>query len=209
MTKIVTVGTGDCFINISKQEGFFWETVWGHPENSNLRQQRKHYNIIKAGDEIYIPDLTTKTVSRETEKEHLFRIKGKPTYFTLTLLSLGQPRANENYILTVDGESRRGCTDENGTLRERIPAKARYGLLLLGEDQEEITINFGYIDPIDEVSGVQRRLQNLGFYEGEIDGELNEDTVAGIAEFQRSVEISGEGELTDETRQRLVEANGD
>ena len=40
-----------------------------------------------------------------------------------------------------------------------------FSSLLIAINQEEITINFGYMDPIDEISGVQRRLQNLGFYE--------------------------------------------
>ncbi|MCY7375531.1 MAG: peptidoglycan-binding protein [Pyrinomonadaceae bacterium] len=101
-----------------------------------------------------------------------------------------------------------GQTDETGTLTAMIPPKARYGLLLLGEKREEITINFGYVDPIEEVSGVQTRLQNLGFYEGEIKDELSPETVAAIAEFQRSVELSGEGDLNEETRQKLVEAHG-
>lgn len=208
MPKIVTVSDGDCFVNISKQEGFYWETIWNHPENAKLRSKRKHLNIIKADDEIYIPDLTIKEVSRETDKRHRFQVKGYPVRFTLTLMNLGEPRANENYTLIVDGDSRNGRTDDSGTLRERIPPQARTGLLLLGEKQEEFTINFGYVDPIDEISGVQRRLQNLGFYEGEIDDQLNEETISAIADFQRSVELSGEGELNDETRQKLVEVHG-
>lgn len=208
MPKIFTVREGDCFINICKREGFFWETVWNHAENQKLREHRKHLNILKKGDRIYIPDLEIKEYSGETEQCHEFRLVGATVEFTLTLLNLGQPRADEDYILKVNGNSRTGRTDENGTLTERIPARARYGLLLLGEKQEEITINFGYVDPIDEISGVQRRLQNLGLYEGEIDDELNMETVAAIAEFRRSVELSGEGELTEETRQKLVEVHG-
>lgn len=209
MPKIITVSEGDCFINICKQEGFFWETVWNHPENQKLNEQRKNLNILKQQDRIYVPDRELKIVSKATEQQHVFLLKGTPVMFTLTLQNLGEPRANEDYILSIDGySSRRGHTDENGTLTEPIPPKARYGLLLLGEKQEEFTINFGYIDPIDEICGVQRRLQNLGFYEGEIDDELNMETVAAIAEFQRSVEISSESELTDETRQKLVEVHG-
>lgn len=208
MPKIITAREGDCFINICSQEGFFWETVWNHPENHALREKRKKQNIIKKGDRIYIPDWELKEYPAETEQCHTFSVKVARVNFTLTLMNLGEPRANENYTLIVNGHSRSGGTDEKGTFTEQIPPKARYGRLLLGEKQEEITINFGYIDPIDEISGVQRRLQNLGYYEGEIDDELNFETIAAIAEFQRSVEISGEGELTDETRQKLVEARG-
>jgi N-acetylmuramoyl-L-alanine amidase len=208
MPKIITASKGDCFINICKNEGFFWETVWNHPENQQLSQQRKHLNIVKKGDRIYIPDRELKQYPAETEKCHTFRVLGTPVKFTLTLHNLGVPRANEDYILKVDGEFREGCTDEDGKLSELIPPHARHGLLLLGEKQEEITINFGYVDPIDEISGVQTRLQNLGFYHGEIDDDLNPETAASIAEFQRSVNLSGEGELNDETRQKLIEVHG-
>jgi N-acetylmuramoyl-L-alanine amidase len=79
---------------------------------------------------------------------------------------------------------------------------------LLGEKQEQFAIDFGWIDPIEEVSGVKSRLYNLGFYEGEIDDELTPETTTAIAEFQRAVYLPGEGELTDETKQALVAAHG-
>lgn len=208
MAKIIIAKEGDCFINICTQEGFYWETVWNHSENRQLRELRKKHNILKKGDRIYIPDWEIKEYQAETEKRHTFCVKVRRVNFTLTLMNLGQPRANEDYTLIVNGNSRTGTTDENGTFTESIPPKARYGRLLLGEMQEEITLNFGYIDPIEEISGVQKRLQNLGFFEGRIDDRLNPETTAAIAEFQRTVELSGEGELTDETRQKLVEVHG-
>jgi N-acetylmuramoyl-L-alanine amidase len=207
MPKTIIVETGDCLINLSRREGFFWETIWNHPQNAALRERRKHYNIIKKGDAVFIPDRTIKEVARPTDKLHQFVRKGVPARFTLTLLDRGQPRANERYILTVNGRSRDGCTDGNGRLSEPIPPDARDGLLLLGEKREEITLNFGYIDPIEEISGVKSRLRNLGFYDGEIDDELTPETTAAIAEFQRSADLSGEGKLTDETRQALVGAH--
>ena len=207
MSKTITVKQGDCFINLSRQEGFFWDTIWNHPENRALRQLRKNLNIIKEGDEVFIPDRETKEVPRPTEHRHFFVRKGLAVRFTLTLLDLGEPRANEPYILQVNGTVRRGVTDSRGTLSEAIPPDASEGLLLLGEKEEEIVLNFGYVDPIGEISGIKSRLRNVGFYDGEVNDELDPDTVAAIAEFQRSVNLSGEGELNDETRDALVAAH--
>ena len=123
-------------------------------------------------------------------------------------MDLGLPRANEPYTLIVNGRSKQGQTDGNGTLTAKIPPDARDGLLLLGDNQEEITIQFGYVDPIEEISGVKGRLRNLGFYHGAIDDELTPDTTVAVAEFQHSVNLSADGELNDETRQALVEAHG-
>src|SRR5438128_318852 len=112
MPKIILANRGDCFINVCKKEGFFWETIWKHPENQPLREKRKELNILKKGDRIYMPDRELKQVSKATEQEHVFLLKGTPVNFTLTLKNLGQPRANEDYILSIDGSSsRRGRTD--------------------------------------------------------------------------------------------------
>lgn len=210
MAKTIIMKDGDCLINISKLEGFFWDTVWNHPENQKLRQKRKHLNILKKGDKVYIPNIELKEDPAETEKLHHYVLKGCPARFTIILLDMGKPIANEKYILRVDrGTTMEGQTDSKGKFSEPIPPDARKGLLLLGENRREITINFGYVDPIDEVSGVQTRLQNLGFYDGEIDDILGPVTTGAIAEFQRSVNLSGEGKFNDQTRQALVKAHGD
>jgi N-acetylmuramoyl-L-alanine amidase len=208
MPETIVVEPGDCFINLSKQKGFDWDTIWNHSQNAELQERRKHLNIIKPGDRVFIPDLTIKEVDRPTDKLHRFVRKGLLASFTITLLDLGLPRANERYTLTVNGRSKEGHTDGNGTLTEKIPPDARDGLLLLGENQEEITIYFGYVDPIEEISGVKGRLRNLGFYYGKIDDELTPETTVALAEFQHSVNLSAEGELNDETRAALVEAHG-
>ena len=208
MPKTVMVEKGDCLINLSQVEGFFWETIWKHPRNSALRKRRKHLNIIKKGDKVFVPDRELKELPRPTEQLHKFVRKGVSARFTLTLLDMGVPRANEHYVLIVDGKSREGYTDGNGVLSEPIRPDAREGLLLLGENQEEFTLNFGHVDPIEEISGVKSRLRNIGFYDGEVDDQLDIDTMGAIAEFQRSVNLSGEGSLTDETRMALVEVHG-
>jgi putative peptidoglycan binding protein len=208
MPKTISVETGDCLLNLSKEEGFSWETLWNHPQNTTLRKRRKQYNIIKAGDEFFFPDREIKEVERPTDQLHRFVRKGVAARFTLTLLELGVPRANEPYTLIVDGSSRDGVTDGKGTLSEPIPPDAREGLLLVGEKREEIEINFGYVDPIEEISGVKSRLRNLGLYDGEIDDEITPETTTAIAEFQRSVPLPGEGELDDATRKALVTAHG-
>jgi N-acetylmuramoyl-L-alanine amidase len=208
MPVTITVEYGDCLINLSYQKGFFWETIWNHPQNASLRQVRKHHNIIKEGDEVFFPDLEAKQLQRPTDQLHRFVRKGATAQFSLTLMEMGQPRANERYVLVVNGRSREGTTDANGKLTEPIPPDARDGFLLLGEKQEKFAIDFGWIDPIEAVSGVKSRLYNLGLYEGEIDDELTPETSTAIAEFQRSAHLPGEGELTDETKKALVAAHG-
>lgn len=202
------VQQGDCLVSISFREGFFWETLWNHPENADLKKQRKAHNMLMPGDHVFIPDLRQKAEAGEVKNRHRFQRKGVPARFTLTLCELGKPRANENYVLEVDGIRREGKTDSNGKLSEPIPPGAKTGQLFLGESREEILVNFGQVDPIEEVSGVQERLRNLGYFVGQVTGELCPETLSAIAEFQHALGISGQGELTDETLQALIDSSG-
>ena len=209
MAKTIKVKRGDCLVNICYRENLPWEAVWNHPQNSSLKDKRKNPNILKEGDLLYIPDREYKEESRPTEDQHVFVVESATVKFTLTLLDLGKPLAKQDWILKVNGdEIANGTTDDNGTLEAQIPANARKGYLFVGEKKEKYKVRFGYVDPIDEMTGVQSRLKNLGFYHGSVDDIKGPLTTAAIAEFQRMVEISGEGKLTDETKQKLVEFHG-
>ena len=81
-------------------------------------------------------ELELKKVSKPAEQQHVFLFKGMSVNFSLTVKNSGQPRANENYLLSIDADSfRRGHTDKNETLKTAILPKARCVLLLLNEDK--------------------------------------------------------------------------
>jgi N-acetylmuramoyl-L-alanine amidase len=202
------VKPGECLNSIGYEHGFFPDTLWKLPENSELKIARKDPNVLIAGDRVHIPELRPREESCATEKLHRFKRKGVPAKFTITLNDLGKPRANEDYVLDVDGKLISGKTDGKGTLSAAILPNAKVGRLRVGKDQEEIVINFGHIDPITTLSGVQGRLQNMGLYHGPVDGKMNAETKSAIAEFQRQQNITGEGKLDEKTRQAILEANG-
>ena len=209
MGKTYTVRQGDCLVNISHRERLDWQIVWDHPKNRELREKRKSPNILKPGDKLFIPEIELKEYSEPTEQRHRYKVKLAKVKFTLTLKNLGKPRANEKYVLKVDGQTdREGQTDKNGTFTEKIPAHTMAGTLILGENQDRYTLHFGGIDPIDEISGVKSRLFNLGFYYGAINDETDDDLNRAVAEFQRTAKLAGEGKLTDETRKKLAEVHG-
>jgi Putative peptidoglycan binding domain len=208
MSKVIIAQKGDCLINLSRQEGLSWEAVWNHPENAALRRRRKYLNIIKEGDAVFLPDLAVAEYLRQTDQLHKFVVEGRKVRFTLKLLDQGTPRAGEDYVLSVRNRSLKGRTDENGSLSEWIPSDASTGTLIVGANHDEFAINFGYIDPIEEISGVKSRLRNLGFYEGEINDEQDGELTEAIATFQHSVDLPGNGAITAETRNLLVKTHG-
>jgi peptidoglycan hydrolase-like protein with peptidoglycan-binding domain len=66
----------------------------------------------------------------------------------------------------------------------------------------------GGLDPVDTISGVQERLKSLGFYTGEASGQMDDMTKAGIAAFQASKNLSGDGAVDQPTKDALKAAFG-
>ncbi|MFZ2148954.1 MAG: peptidoglycan-binding domain-containing protein [Sedimentisphaerales bacterium] len=203
-----TVKQGECIESIAFDNGFFWETVWKDSQNAELKQKRKDPNVLLAGDEVFIPDKREKTESGATEERHRFRKKGVPAMLRIRLIDDDKPRANESYTLEIDGELFSGTTDDDGTLEHPISPGAKKGRLLVGEEQDEYLLDLGYLDPVDEIAGVQGRLNNLGFHCGAVDGVLGPKTEAALTDFQKRCGLPESGKIDQATRDKLIDIYG-
>ena len=205
-----TVQQGDCISSIAQQHGFFWQTLWDHPNNASLRAARQCPNVLMPGDVVHIPEREEKQEAGVTEKRHPFRKKGTPAKFRIQIMVNDVPRANERYTLEIDGQTFQGTTDADGRLNRSIPPDARSGRLVVGlpPNQDEFPLNLGSIDPVDQVTGTQQRLRNMGYYAGEIDGEMGPDIEAALRLFQQKRGLPVTGQLDGATRARLQEIHG-
>jgi len=77
---------GDCLHSIATDSGVSWQKIWNHPKNSNLRSLRKSPNILKEGDELFIPDPEIKQESCATDKNHVFELQGYAAVVKLRVL---------------------------------------------------------------------------------------------------------------------------
>jgi hypothetical protein len=89
------VSNGECIHSIAEQYGFFWETLWEHANNSELKKKRKDPNILMDGDVVYVPDLTAKEESGAANQKHKFKRKGVPAQFSLRLMEDVPPEATQ------------------------------------------------------------------------------------------------------------------
>jgi|SRR5579863_2562921 len=197
------VSPGDSIPSIAKENGFFWETIWNHPQNAALKAKRKDPNVLSPGDEVFVPDLDLKEENRPTNAKHKFKLKGEQVKFKLQLLMMGEPRANEAYTLVVDGKPYKGTTGGDGKLEHVIPADAKSGKLQLKGGKEEYPVRIGHLNPIDDVSGVQQRLNNLGFNAGSEDGEMSDATTGAIKAFQKKYQLTVTGQMDGATKSKL------
>jgi peptidoglycan hydrolase-like protein with peptidoglycan-binding domain len=127
-----------------------------------------------------------------------------------------KPRPNLDYVIVIDGSARRGKTDANGVVTEKIPPSATTGKLTFaappdwtGKSKKQVLIlQLGNLNPISEVSGLKARLANLGFYNGPIDENLDAATQQAISAFQFKKGLPVTGLADDATRQKLQDVHG-
>lgn len=195
---------GEGLSKIALQYGFAPETIWDFAPNAQLKQLREDGNILLPGDELWIPDKTMKWESRSTGQLHRFRLKATPAKFRLQIFKNEMPRGDAHYKLLIDGQTHTGRTDADGFLEAFVPPQAERGQLLVGDDPP-VNIRFSTLDPIRELVGIQKRLKNLGFYDGPCDGQDNSKMKPAISLFQSKCKLAVTGIADADTVRMLTE----
>ena len=75
-------------------------------------------------------------------------------------------------------------------------------------EEQKSTLKLGALDPIDETTGIQGRLYNLGHYTGKIDGIKGPETEDAIRAFQEKYGLKVDGEPGPATQAKLQEVYG-
>lgn len=223
--KKYTVKQGDCITSIAFNKGFYEKTIWDHPDNAKLKNDRKDMNILQPGDKVVIPDKTQKEVSCALEKRHRFKRKGVPAKFRLQILdNKGKPRAQIPYEFNIERKMIRDYTDGDGVIEIFIPNNITEGKLRLDNEKQILHIKFGHLQPEDQKKGsatpdsnqttsttlpipqdrigIRQRLYNLGFL---ADIEESDPALLTIAleDFQDRIGLKVTGKLDEETIEKL------
>lgn len=196
------VGQGESVLSLAKKNGFFWRTIWEHGDNAELRAKRKDPSVVFADDDIFIPVKEPKEVSKPTDAEHSFKRKGEPCKIKLQLFKFGKPRSAESYVIEVKDTRIEGTTDGDGKIEHFIPGDASSGKLILRGGKEVYPLKIGYLDPLDELIGVQQRLFNLG-YNCPQNGELDAATITAVKQFQAENDLEATGEIDSQIKAKL------
>lgn len=207
------VQQGDCMNSIALEHGFFWNSLWGLDENRELREKRKNPNALLPGDRVTVPPLRQRCEERKTGQRWRFKRKGEPTQLLFRMETPdGKPRAGVKYRIRIDdADEQEGATDGEGQIILRIVGKAKRALLTFdteADTPEEYDLNLGALDPISSVSGIQARLNNLGYDCGEVDGDLNASTQQALSDFQEACGLPITGKLNEATLVKLLEICG-
>jgi N-acetylmuramoyl-L-alanine amidase len=216
MATTHTVSQGECLSSIARQYGFAnWRTIYEHPRNADFRRRRPNPNLIYPGDQLTIPDKAPKKESCQTGSTHAFRLHAQHTLLRIVVQDAArQPLRGAAYRLRIGETVLQGTTDGEGLIAQPISPGVVDGELAvrLGEepgDGEYVwAVKIGHLDPADEISGVQARLNNLGFDCGPVDGINGPNTEAAVRSFQRKHGLTVDGIAGPQTQSKLQEVYG-
>lgn len=214
MSETHIVEQGEYLASIAKDYGFSdWHTIYDHPQNADLKKKRPNPNVLFPGDQLFIPDKQLKEESCATEKKHRFQIKVPKASLKIVLKdSDGNALSNQPYTLKIAWLEFKGTTDGNGALEQKVPIGVQTGDLHLDKLGIDWPLKIGHLDPIEDkgssneiLSGVQARLNNLGFHCGEVDGIQGPLTESAIRAFQQNYGLTVTGTPNNATRAKLAE----
>jgi outer membrane protein OmpA-like peptidoglycan-associated protein len=139
---------------------------------------------------------------RRAQQTHDFDVRlGFSRLLRLTLLdSEHEPLANMKWSILHDFGQEEGVTDGDGKLVARLPQRLENTVLV--HELGSVQLSLAQLDPVEQLSGLQKRLRNLG-YDCTTSGEMDDATRQAVAEFQIDEELEATGEPNAETRERL------
>jgi hypothetical protein len=204
MAGYYTVQQGDCLANIAKMAGFInYETIWNHSENAQLKAARPNPNILLPGDRVFVPDKELRTEDRPTDQRHRFLAHKKRVFLEIAVRVDEKPVANATYTIIVDKLMIRGTTDGDGILKQEIDAAATRAQLHFDDPPLDWDLVIGGLDPFNETSGVQQRLNNLGYSCGPADGVAGPRTRGALRHFRSRHQLTPNGNLDAASKKAL------
>ena len=208
MATKYTVQEGDCIYSISAQLGYLPDTIWKSPHNTALKTKRKDPLVLFAGDIVNIPDKRIKIASKTSGSKHSFRRRNSVVKLSIRLIANGKPRAYLSYVIEIEEKIIQGHTDGDGKIEHLISPLTTDGKLILPDTREEHILDIGYLDPVEEPTGIQARLRNLGLYEGRTEDAYNDELTVAIAAFQEEQSLTPSGKPDPVTLAKIVKIHG-
>ena len=205
------VKPGEHMVRIAADEKVAsYRSLWDHASNKDLASKRKNPNILLPGDVVNLPNPAPKTASAPTEKVSKFVAASKDLLDVRVVLLDENDQPLKSLKCQFLEEGRETTSDGSGML-ERLEIPPRFELGVLRFDyRKDVRLAFaiavGHLDPLDTPSGIQARLNNLGYYAGEI-GYADEDQIAlkcAIEEFEKENGLKPAGDATSATMQNKL-----
>jgi hypothetical protein len=212
-----TAKQGDRLPSVARKHGFLrWQTVWEFSGNAELRKLRASPFILFAGDKVAIP----------SKLERVAEVDGGTAEYVVqaaleTLrVRFAEAQAAEDEpvmfraIPDAGSDMFEGQLGDDGVMEIDLPPDTAQVIVELycGDgDDPFVTYQFdvGHLDPCSEATGIQMRLANLGYYDGEIDGDIGMVTRGAIRRFRLEYGLPLGDDIDEDLRDALAWVHDD
>lgn len=155
---------GDYLARLAYVFGFDANQVWNDPANDDLRKLRPDPNMLCPTDILYIPNQAAATPpmpSLATGQTNNF-VSDAPTV-KISIKFSNPSRASQAFTISELDSLTGLTTDSGGAASFSVPVSLEVFTVVFTNDGASFQCKVGHIDPIDTLSGVVQRLQNLGY----------------------------------------------
>jgi hypothetical protein len=163
---------GDYLAKLAYKFGFDADKVWNDPANAQLRQRgqlSQDPNMLYPTDMLYIPYPIVPPVMQSLTTGTTNTFTSDPPTVPVTIQFSDSVLASQAYTVQELEELSGLTTDANGTATFSVPVTLEAVTISFTDSGELFSYNLGCLDPIDKLSGIYQRLQNLGFIDVDID----------------------------------------
>ena len=205
MSKIHTVEPGQYMETIAEKFGFRdYRIIYDDANNQDFKTKRPNPHILYPGDSVFIPDRDPSQEPADTDKKHKFVLKKQKIKLILYIRRNGKPFANQAYRLKVGSQTINSKTGPDGLIQHEVPIGEPLGILTFtGRPSYTRKLNLGFLHPITKTSGVQMRLNNLGFGCGTPGKHDTDASTLALRAFQKKYQLTETGRANKHTTEKL------
>ena len=203
--KPYVVKQGDYLEKIAHQMGFDPDKVWNDAKNADAQAEARSEPVCTLpGDILYVPEPEKKWLPLQENWHGTTSMSPRSPGPRCTSRSRrgDQARAGEAYVIHGMGEDEEGTTDGDGALDVKVPVHVREIHIFFPNDGATYAARIGDMDPVDEPTGVRKRLQHLGFYDARPGEDVAAADARALGAYQAARGLSPSGTPDDATRSR-------
>jgi hypothetical protein len=175
----------DTVRKVAYKLGFDADPVWNDPSNDDLRALRPNPDLLLAGDVLYVPDAADRPqppVNPVAAGTTTTFVAPDPPTVTVSHQFFGLDSSTyDSKTFTVQELDNLGelQTTKDGLATFQVPVTLDTATIVFSDTGESWALQVGDLDPINTVSGIFQRLQNLGY--------ISSDFVFDLLEMSNNV----------------------
>lgn len=202
------VEQGEHLARIARAHGFASHlTVWNDGANAALRNVRKNPFVLFPGDIVVIPDRKERKENAPTDQRTTFKATVSKLLLRIRLIDYEREAVpGKPCDMTVEGKKETLTTDGDGKIEKVIQPVDEIARLVV--TRLDFSVKIGHLDPVEEESGVESRLNNLGYHVPPEDERDDDELRSSIEEFQCDFKMKVDGENNSGLQSRLRDEHG-